>query len=36
MSDKVFHVLFLSQRNSARSMMAEAILNRIGRPHFVA
>lgn len=36
MSDKIFHVLFLSQRNSARSMMAEAILNRIGRPHFVA
>jgi arsenate reductase len=35
-SDKVFHVLFLSQRNSARSMMAEAILNRIGQPHFVA
>lgn len=36
MSDKVFRVLFLSQRNSARSMMAEAILNRIGHPHFVA
>ncbi len=36
MSDKVFHVLFLSQRNSARSMIAEAILNRIGHPHFIA
>lgn len=36
MSDKIFHVLFLSQRNSARSLMAEAILNRIGHPHFVA
>jgi len=34
-SDKVFHVLFLSQRNSARSLMAEAILNRVGHPHFV-
>lgn len=36
MSAKVFHVLFLSQRNSARSMMAESILNRIGQPNFVA
>lgn len=36
MNDKVFHVLFLSHRNSARSVMAEAILNKIGTPHFVA
>ena len=36
MTDKVFHVLFLSRRNSARSMMAEAIMNTIGKPHFVA
>lgn len=36
MTDKVFHVLFLSRRNSARSMMAEAIMNHIGKPHFVA
>lgn len=36
MTDKVFHILFLSRRNSARSMMAEAIMNHIGKPHFVA
>lgn len=36
MTDKIFHVLFLSHRDAARSLMAEAILNRIGHPHFVA
>jgi arsenate reductase (thioredoxin) len=31
-----FRILFLSQRNSARSMMAEAIANSIGRGHLEA
>ena len=34
--DRRYHVLFLSQRNSARSILAEALLNSIGRGQFVA
>lgn len=36
MADKVYRVLFLSRRNSARSLMAEAVLNRIGKGKFKA
>lgn len=36
MAEKIYRVLFLSRRNSARSLMAEAALNRLGKGKFKA
>jgi arsenate reductase len=34
--DRPYHVLFISRRNSARSLMAEAVVNRHGKRKFQA
>jgi protein-tyrosine-phosphatase len=34
--DRPYHVLFISRRNSARSLMAEAVVNRHGKGSFQA
>jgi arsenate reductase len=36
MSDKIYNVLFICTHNSARSIIAEGLLNRLGRPNFRA
>ncbi|WEX74807.1 protein tyrosine phosphatase [Sinorhizobium numidicum] len=36
MQGRSYHILFLSRRNSARSIMAQAILNKIGQGRFQA